>query len=217
MSRKMKSEEDMSMDEILSSIRTLIAEDKNVYSMQSTFGKPVEESTNPAGARSLADIPVFDNTDTFAEGVSSVTRSVSRGDELPSSAFAPLDQVVFEPVLEESSLEKQRNFSESVRSVMEEVKEDRDIFSIPVMRQEAAETQNQERSSSIRNIVQSHASDPMDFVSKESLSEGPDNGELEGLIEKLVLQRVEGVLEKKIDTIVEKIITKKLGALLSKV
>ena len=50
----MKSEEEMSMDEILSSIRTLITEDKG--GMKSTFTKSVEENSNPAGARNLSDI-----------------------------------------------------------------------------------------------------------------------------------------------------------------
>lgn len=212
----MKTEDDMSMDEILSSIRTLIAEDKDVYSVQSSFSKSVEDNTNPAGARRLSDIPVFDDTDTFSEESASAKSSVSGIHDLPSSATSPLEQVVFEPVLERSSLEKQRQFSENAWSASEETVIDRDSFSAPP-RTGISKNRLEEDHSNIRNIVQSHSEDPMHFIADNSMrGESTDSG-LDDLIERLVLKRVEGILEKKIDTIVEKIITKKLGALLSKV
>lgn len=215
MDRKMKSEEEMSMDEILSSIRTLIAEDKG-GGMKSTFTKSVEENSNPAGARNLSDIPIFDSTD-FSEDGSSGLRPLPGVDELPSSAFSPLDQVVFEPILEDSSLERQRKFSENLRSSIEGLNEDIDIFPKQIMQQETKGVINQEKSSSIRDIVHSHSSDPMDFIQKESPREDVGDSGLDDLIERLVMQKVEGILEKKIDSVVERVITRKLSVLLSKV
>lgn len=215
MNRKMNTENDMSMDEILSSIRTLIAEDKDVYS-QSSFAKSVEDNTNPAGARRLSDIPVFDDTDTFSEGSPAAKKPISGISDLPSSSTSPLEQVVFEPVVEKSSLEKQRQFSENAWSASEKTVIDRDPFSAPPQTG-IAENRIQEDHSNIRNIVQSHSADPMSFIPDNPAWEESTTNGLDNLIEKLVLQRVEGILEKKIDTIVEKIIAQKLEALLSKV
>lgn len=57
-------EQELSMDEILSSIRNIITEDQEIKAEnRRTF--PQDSTTNPSGARMMEDLPKFDREDEF--------------------------------------------------------------------------------------------------------------------------------------------------------
>ena len=59
-----RQEQELSMDEILSSIRNIITEDQEIKAEnRRTF--PEDSNTNPSGARMMEDLPKFDREDEF--------------------------------------------------------------------------------------------------------------------------------------------------------
>jgi uncharacterized protein YcaQ len=60
-----RQEQELSMDEILSSIRTIITEEQESKTEATRRTFPEDSTTNPSGARIMEDLPQFDRDDDF--------------------------------------------------------------------------------------------------------------------------------------------------------
>lgn len=197
-------EEELSMDEILSSIRSIITEEKDVdKATKRIFSE--DSTTNPSGARPMEDIPKFDNNDGFT-----LPKFYEQVEETPKKRekkiFA-LDEVFPD---EEFQL-KQVN----ERALSEE---NEPYFRKEKYFREVGENAEDRLSSALKTIVDSYATQKLKEAPPEpdfNLDHSKIAHSIDKMIEKIIVKKVESWLHENLSTIIEKTIVKELERIAS--
>lgn len=201
-------EHELSMDEILSSIRNIITEDQETKSgNRRTFSE--DSTTNPSGARMMDDLPKFDKEDDFVLPNFREDANERLNSEFSQPAVKP---VVFPDEDFEVRHQNERSFQEQ---------------SSPYYRQEQfvrdASSTEDRISKALKGIVESYAQ--RNSVSyKEELQRTVEQGNMSSrmtevinsMVEKIVMVRIEEWLHVHLSVILEKAILKELEQIVSR-
>lgn len=200
-----RQDHELSMDEILSSIRNIINEDQDKRpESKRTF--PEESTTNPAGARMMGDLPAFDHEDDFV-------LPNFKEEELKARKAEPKEKrqtSVFPDEGFETKHRNERSFQEQSEPYYQQEQFARD-----------ANATEDKISRTLKAIVESYAKKHTPYQESEverSLEYGSHTSRLSDyistMIEKIIVIRVEEWLQRHLPGILEKAILKELERVL---
>lgn len=191
-------DEDLSMDEILSSIRSIITEEKDVDKASKRIFSE-ESNTNPSGARVLEDIPKFDKDNGL-----DLPNFYEEDDVKPSTLDMKLDMrtETFPDEDYKQIREDERAFAQEGKPYYNQEKYFRSVGENPEDR----------LSSALKNIVDSYATRKIQETrAEEELFERTKvSHAIDGVIEKIIVNRVEAWLHENLAGIIEKTIVREL-------
>lgn len=201
-----RADQELSMDEILSSIRNIITEDQdNKMGQRRTFSE--DSTTNPAGARVMEDLPKFDSEDDFVlpnfnEDSEKDLKMDRQKQAYPPSVFPDEDF--------EFRRKNERSFQDQ---------------SSPYYRREQfvrdAESTEDRISKALKGIVESYGQRSVSHKEDVSVYEQVQSSSrltevINTMIEKIVVVRIEEWLHKNLSRILEKAILRELEQIVSK-
>ncbi len=194
-------ENELSMDEILSSIRNIITEDQETKpELRRTF--PGESTTNPSGARMMEGLPKFDDEDFVLPNFKEDELKERRAEERHRDCTSVFPDEEFNV-----RQRNERSLQESAESFYK-----RDEF----IREAGA---SEDRiSKALRGIVDSYVHQNIQEIKKEESSfsyeqkqnSGRLNETINAVVEKTLLTRVDEWLHKNLPGILEKAILREL-------
>lgn len=203
-------EKELSMDEILSSIRSIITEDQETRSENKRTFSP-DSTTNPSGARQLSDIPKFDKDDDFQ-----LPNFYEQKKEVESSVKAKQQEAVFPEETFDRNFVNETSFQERQAPYFDQKAYSRNAH----VDSETKET----ISSALKDIVASYAQRAVSQAKQES-SEAEQGLSAAGssrlneminlMIEKIVVVRIEEWLHKNLSGILENAILRELERVLT--
>lgn len=203
---KNQQEQELSMDEILSSIRNIITEDQgSTPEVRRIF--PHDSTTNPSGARMIEDLPKFEGDDFVLPNFKAEELEERKAEERGHKKHG-----VFPDELFEMKFSNERSFKESSDPFFQ-----RDFYA------RDANTQEDRISKAMKGIVDSY----VQRNSYEPVREHPVRHEVEyttdrltatinTMLEKKVLAHVEEWLHRQLPEIVEKAIIRELERVMSR-
>lgn len=194
-------EHELSMDEILSSIRNIITEDQETRSeLRRTF--PEDSTTNPSGARMMEGLPKFDEDDFV----------------LPNFKEEELkERKAEERHVERTSVFPDEDFNLKQRNERSFQEKNDPYYKREQFTREAGI--NEDRiSKALKGIVDSYVhqnfqdskKEDREFSFEQNYSSSRLNETINAMIEKTMLTRVEGWLHKNLPEILEKAILREL-------
>lgn len=201
-----RADQELSMDEILSSIRNIITEDQeNKRGHRRTFTE--DSTTNPSGARVMEDLPKFDSEDDFVlpNFNEDSEKDVKKGGNKPA---------YHHPVFPDEDFEVRQQNEHSFQEQ-----------SNPYYRREQfvreAESAEDRISKALKGIVESYgqrnAYNKGDvFVSEQAQNSSRLTEVINTMIEKIVVVRIEEWLHTNLSRILEKAILRELEQIVSK-
>lgn len=191
-------DEDLSMDEILSSIRSIITEEKDVDKASKRIFSE-ESNTNPSGARVLEDVPKFDKDNGL-----DLPNFYEEDEVKPSTLDMKLDMrtETFPDEDYKQIREDERAFAQESKPYYNQEKYFRSVGENPEDR----------LSSALKNIVDSYATRKIQETrAEEELFERTKvSHAIDGVIEKIIVNRVEAWLHENLAGIIEKTIVREL-------
>lgn len=195
---KKEAEEDLSMDEILSSIRSIITEEKDVDKVSKRIFAE-DSSTNPSGARVMEDIPTFENNDSF-DLPNFYEEDFNKQDKIDHKQFAKKE--VFPDEDFERNRENERAFAQESES----------YYSQPKYFREVGGNSEDRLSSALKTIVDSYATRKIKENNREEefLDHTKMTHAIDSVIEKIIVSRVEAWLQENLSEIIEKTIVREL-------
>lgn len=194
-----RQEHELSMDEILSSIRNIITEDQEVKSEnRRTF--PQDSTTNPSGARMMEDLPKFDQEDEFVlPNFKEEKQFTKRGDSYAS------ERSIFPDEDFNIQHQNERSLRDQADPYYEAERFSRDAHS------------TEDRiSKALKNIVESYGqrkhAPQMESVNKteQNVNLNRFTEVLQPLIERIMTARIEEWLNKHLPEMIEKAILREL-------
>ncbi|MCP5322460.1 MAG: hypothetical protein H6492_00405 [Candidatus Paracaedibacteraceae bacterium] len=201
-----RADQELSMDEILSSIRNIITEDQeNKRGHRRTF--PEDSTTNPSGARVMEDLPKFDNEDDFVLPNFNEKSEKDVRQDFQKSAFP---RSVFPDEDFEMRQQNERSFQEQVKP-----------YYLREQFVREAESTEDRISKALKGIVESYGQRSTynkDDVSMYEQVQGSSKltDVINTMIEKIVVVRIEEWLHTNLSRILEKAILRELEQIVSK-
>lgn len=204
---KNRQEQELSMDEILSSIRNIITEDQtSTTEVRRVF--PYESTTNPSGARMMEDLPKFEEDDFVLPNFKAAELEERKAEEREHKKHTVFPDESFE-----MKFSNERSFKESSDPFYQRDSYVRD-----------ANAQEDRISKALKGIVDSYA---QRNINEKVVREHPVRPEMEyttdrisaiinAMLEKRVLIQVEEWLQRELPEIVEKAIIRELERVMSR-